>query len=619
MQTILNRCGAALLMALGALPAYAGVASSVPAKIAASALINNSVAAAGSPLTYSTQVPLSAGGTYYVYVKVQPGAFNGVPNAAAVFTSSNAALQTALQGATAASLSADGSFAVYTLAALSTTVPVDAAITFAPQGIAGNDGSIDDLAALVNGGVVSAQISIGSRASTATVLADIDSAAGGNIIIFEGQPVPVNACNIALQTGYWWNPAEPGRGYFLEQQANTIYFAAFMYAASGRATWYQASGQLVATGAATGPVCTFTDALYAYANGQTLSGPYVAPTIPTVVGGVTISFLDAAHATAQWPGATVNIQRYPIVAGGLGSGPSAAQPQTGFWWNPAEAGRGYGLEIQANTVYYAAFMYDGSGNPIWYLAGPGAVSAQGTYMGALAQYANGQTLSGSFQSPVVANASVGSTTLQFSSPASGMMTLPNGTQIPLQRFSFLPAGISPTVSVTLAGDGSGTVTSNPAEMNCGTPCTEQYAQYALGTGVTLTATPASGSAFGGWNGACTGTGACVLTAGANLQVGATFTSAASNAVVVTVTGPGTVTSAPAAIRCTQTGGASCSGAYSNGVSVLLLAAPNVDGSTFGGWSGDCASAGTAATCTLSATRAFEVQALFYPATTIFAN
>lgn len=44
--------------------AHAGVASSVPAHIAAVALINNTVAVKGNPLTYSTQVPLSAGTAY---------------------------------------------------------------------------------------------------------------------------------------------------------------------------------------------------------------------------------------------------------------------------------------------------------------------------------------------------------------------------------------------------------------------------------------------------------------------------------------------------------------------------------------------------------------------------
>src|SRR5262245_3513286 len=62
------------------------------------------------------------------------------------------------------------------------------------------------------------------------------------------------------------------------------------------------------------------------------------------------------------------------------------------------------------------------------------------------------------------------------------------------------------LAVVKAGTGSGTVTSAPAGITCGTSCT---ASYASGTVVTLTATPASGSTFTGWSGGgCTGTGTC---------------------------------------------------------------------------------------------------------------
>src|SRR2546427_5135707 len=54
-----------------------------------------------------------------------------------------------------------------------------------------------------------------------------------------------------------------------------------------------------------------------------------------------------------------------------------------------------------------------------------------------------------------------------------------------------------TLTVIKTGTGSGTVTSAPAGITCGTSCA---ASYASGTGVTLTAAAASGSTFGGWSG-----------------------------------------------------------------------------------------------------------------------
>lgn len=54
-----------------------------------------------------------------------------------------------------------------------------------------------------------------------------------------------------------------------------------------------------------------------------------------------------------------------------------------------------------------------------------------------------------------------------------------------------------TYALTVSKSGSGTVTSSPAGINCGTDCAENYNS---GTVVNLTATPAAGSTFAGWSG-----------------------------------------------------------------------------------------------------------------------
>jgi len=77
-----------------------------------------------------------------------------------------------------------------------------------------------------------------------------------------------------------------------------------------------------------------------------------------------------------------------------------------------------------------------------------------------------------------------------------------------------------TLTVTKSGTGSGTVISSPAGINCGSDCSEAYNP---GTSVTLTATTASGSTFGGWSGACSGTGGCSVTMNSDKTVTATFT------------------------------------------------------------------------------------------------
>ena len=83
-----------------------------------------------------------------------------------------------------------------------------------------------------------------------------------------------------------------------------------------------------------------------------------------------------------------------------------------------------------------------------------------------------------------------------------------------------------TLTISKSGSGSGTVTTSPAGINCGTDCSETYD---IGTEVTLTAFPDSGSTFTGWSGACTGTGTCAVTMDADKTVTATFTSVGSGA------------------------------------------------------------------------------------------
>ena len=133
--------------------------------------------------------------------------------------------------------------------------------------------------------------------------------------------------------------------------------------------------------------------------------------------------------------------------------------------------------------------------------------------------------------------------------------------------------------------GSGTVTSDPAGIDCGSIC--EY-EFGLGTVVNLTATPAEGSLFSGWGGACSGTGTCQLTMSGDQSVTASFALAPKTLTVSkTGAGTGTVTSDPPGIDC----GPICTHAFEHGTSVTLTAAP-ADGSVFTGWSGDCSGMGT---------------------------
>jgi hypothetical protein len=98
-----------------------------------------------------------------------------------------------------------------------------------------------------------------------------------------------------------------------------------------------------------------------------------------------------------------------------------------------------------------------------------------------------------------------------------------------------------TLTVMVGGNGSGSVTSDPAGINCPGTCT---ASFTPGTKVTLSET-ASSSVFLGWSDACSGTTSCLVTLDYNKRVGALFGIPGSNIWLVQLNGSkaGTVTDA----------------------------------------------------------------------------
>ena len=64
-----------------------------------------------------------------------------------------------------------------------------------------------------------------------------------------------------------------------------------------------------------------------------------------------------------------------------------------------------------------------------------------------------------------------------------------------------------SLSVEKTGNGSGTITSSPSGIDCGSTCSAGFAE---GTSVTLTASASDGSFFVGWYGECSETGTCVV-------------------------------------------------------------------------------------------------------------
>ena len=156
------------------------------------------------------------------------------------------------------------------------------------------------------------------------------------------------------------------------------------------------------------------------------------------------------------------------------------------------------------------------------------------------------------------------------------------------------------LTVTKAGTGTGTVTSAPSGISCGSTC---VASFVSDTTVILSASAGSGSTFSGWSGACSGTGTCTVGMSANRSVTATFIPTTFTLTVTkSGTGAGTVSSTPAGISC----GGTCAAAFIADSTVALSQTPAA-GSTFIGWSGSCSGTGA---CSVLMSQARSVTATY---------
>jgi ABC-type phosphate transport system substrate-binding protein len=155
------------------------------------------------------------------------------------------------------------------------------------------------------------------------------------------------------------------------------------------------------------------------------------------------------------------------------------------------------------------------------------------------------------------------------------------------------------------GTGSGTVTSSPAGINCGSEC---QANFAEGTVVTLTGTSDAGSKAVVWQtcpGTVNGSNQCVVTLSESTEAVATFD---SDTQLLKVTkngsGSGTVSSSPAGINC----GSECQASFAQGTEVKLSGTPNA-GSKAATWTG-CDSVNGSNECVVTMSTAKNVEATF---------
>ncbi len=169
----------------------------------------------------------------------------------------------------------------------------------------------------------------------------------------------------------------------------------------------------------------------------------------------------------------------------------------------------------------------------------------------------------------------------------------------------------PVLSLVMAGDGSGEVTSSPAGIDC--PSGSCSAAFSANQWISLSATASAGSQFAGFSGAgCSGS-SCSFSITTDTTITATFVKTHTVTVTIAGAGTGVVGSAPQGISCSSGGNGTCTFAFPDsdtGSGSVVLSANHIDSparSMFTGWSGDCTGTGA---CTLDMSSDHAVTATF---------
>ncbi|MDR3517445.1 MAG: IPT/TIG domain-containing protein [Azospirillaceae bacterium] len=396
-------------------------------------------------LAVGTHPQISGDGRFVVFDSTAAVTTTTVPAVAQVYrsdrrsgtttlVSADATGQMAQAAATTPAVSGDGRFVAYVTAAANLTGGSNSAAQVVVQDVligttalvstdaSGNAGNGDSsLPAFAADGRTLGFVSV---ATNLAGYLTITAPAGITQVYLASNPLTAPVAN-----GWWWNPSVPGRGYAVEAWGNVVYLANATYAGDSTPVWYSEYASLTGGTVASG-------SLLAYQGGQTLNGSERAAQVLAVLGTQSLTLNSASAGTLTGPLISEPVQRDEFVTGGLSAGPVAGAPETGWWWNPAEPGRGWFLEVQGNSagnsMFFGGFFYDNRGQASWATA-TGAMTSLSQFTGSL-MVCTGDPVSGNSASQC--QTGLGQIAVSFTSTLAGTLTLPSGTQVPIQRFRF---------------------------------------------------------------------------------------------------------------------------------------------------------------------------------------
>jgi hypothetical protein len=228
------------------------------------------------------------------------------------------------------------------------------------------------------------------------------------------------------QHGWWWNANEAGTGFAFEAQGDKGFFAIFLYDDTGKPVWLVGLGTLVGD--------VFSAELRKFSAPPAAGGAspwdFRSAADAGSAGLLRIVFGPGTAIVTLPGGRTINGTRFEFGPGGVAANP--VSPELGWWWNPAENGRGYAIEIQGNKAFMAMFHYTAAGTPEWNITD--ATVTNDGFTGDFLAFAQGQTVTSAYR-PAVQQPSRGKVTARFTSACRGTLQFPDGRVIPIEKFS----------------------------------------------------------------------------------------------------------------------------------------------------------------------------------------
>ena len=121
----------------------------------------------------------------------------------------------------------------------------------------------------------------------------------------------------------------------------------------------------------------------------------------------------------------------PLYASAL----SVGGPTMGLWYNPQESGRGYDIDLQGDTMVVTTYIYEPSGDPIWYLSSGTYDHNTGVFLSSLDSYSGGQCFGCEYHAPTLASGAGGPIMIVFHTNQTATLTWAGGS-IDIIKFQY---------------------------------------------------------------------------------------------------------------------------------------------------------------------------------------